>query len=95
MSGGRAYAGRAGPWEDWRLDAACFTADSSLTSTMYPTHAEGDDVDRAKAVCAGCPVRDECLEFAMATNQDHGVWGGLSEQDRRRLRRSRRRRAAS
>jgi WhiB family redox-sensing transcriptional regulator len=42
---------------------------------------------RARAVCADCGVRQQCLEFAMATNQDCGVWGGTSEDERRDLRR--------
>jgi len=38
---------------------------------------------RAKAVCASCAVREECLAYAVATNAQHGVWGGLGEQERR------------
>jgi len=45
----------------------------------------------AKAICMLCEVRGECLEWAMATGQDAGVWGGLSEDERRALRRARRR----
>jgi WhiB family transcriptional regulator, redox-sensing transcriptional regulator len=41
----------------------------------------------AKQVCRGCPVRTECLVYAMETPVDHGVWGGLTERERRRLRR--------
>jgi WhiB family redox-sensing transcriptional regulator len=47
-------------------------------------------VQRAKTVCARCEVRGECLEWALATGQDCGVWGGLSEDERRILTRSRR-----
>ena len=43
-------------------------------------------VAEAKAICAGCPVRRECLAFALRTRQVHGVWGGLSEQQRYPLR---------
>jgi Transcription factor WhiB len=43
-------------------------------------------VAQAKAICAGCPVRRECLAFALRTHQVHGVWGGLSEQERHPLR---------
>jgi WhiB family redox-sensing transcriptional regulator len=42
---------------------------------------------RARAVCADCGVRKECLEFALTTNQDCGVWGGTSEEERRDIRR--------
>ena len=41
---------------------------------------------KAKAICAKCPVRPECLAFALRTDQVHGVWGGMSEQERRPLR---------
>jgi len=67
---------------DWRLDAACRHLD---TATFFP--ATDDEVATAKAICAGCPVRDACLEFALVTRQDDGVWGGLDENERRRARR--------
>ncbi len=44
-----------------------------------------EPAEAAKAVCAGCPVRDECLDYALASRQRFGVWGGMSEQERRRL----------
>lgn len=50
--------------------------------------------DTAKMICEGCAVKTECLMFALATHQDHGVWGGLTETERERLRRRRIRRAA-
>jgi WhiB family redox-sensing transcriptional regulator len=40
-------------------------------------------VERAKAVCKSCPVRRECLQFALATRQSDGIWGGMSERERR------------
>jgi WhiB family transcriptional regulator, redox-sensing transcriptional regulator len=48
----------------------------------------------AKAVCTGCPVRADCLEWSLQTCQDAGVWGGLDEEERRVIRRARRREAA-
>ncbi len=48
-----------------------------------------DEAGPAKAVCASCPVRLECLEYAIQTRQDDGVWGGLDETERKRLRRRR------
>jgi WhiB family redox-sensing transcriptional regulator len=45
-----------------------------------------DQIDAAKQVCTECPVMDQCLEFALATNQEAGVWGGTTEDERRRLR---------
>ena len=49
---------------------------------------------RAKAICAICPVRIECLEYAVRTHESHGIWGGLNELERRLLIRERERRAA-
>jgi WhiB family redox-sensing transcriptional regulator len=72
---------------DWRSLGACLTADPDL---FFPISASGPSQrqeGRAKAVCAGCGVRDECLRFALRTNQAHGVWGGLGEIERLRLRR--------
>lgn len=48
----------------------------------------GEDSRPAKAVCAGCLVRGECLDFALSGPERFGVWGGTSERERRRLRRS-------
>jgi WhiB family redox-sensing transcriptional regulator len=48
--------------------------------------------EEAKAVCAGCPVRPDCLAFALDTEQNDGVWGGLSETERRALKRKLRKR---
>ena len=72
----------------WRDDAACRGLDVDV---FFP--ATDEEAGAAKAVCATCPVREECLEFALETRQDDGVWGGLTETERRRLRRRRRERA--
>ena len=69
---------------DWRLDAACRDLDTAI---FFPETEEA--VAAAKAVCAACPVREACLEFALITRQDDGVWGGLEENERRRVRRRR------
>jgi WhiB family transcriptional regulator, redox-sensing transcriptional regulator len=83
---------RPATWNDlaWRQDAACISVD---TETFFPIGLTGQALDQtllAKRVCASCPVRDCCLEFALRTNQDHGVWGGRTEEERRTIRRSRR-----
>jgi WhiB family redox-sensing transcriptional regulator len=70
--------------QDWREAAACRGADVEL---FFPANEEEADV--AKAVCASCPVREPCLEFALAARQLEGVWGGLTDTERRRLRRRR------
>ena len=50
--------------------------------------ARGQSLEPARDVCRGCLVRDECAAYAIDTGQGHGVWGGLSERERRRLRRA-------
>lgn len=69
--------------EPWTKQAACL--DVPDPDIFYP--AAGAHADEAKAVCAGCKVRDECLAFALRTEGvvAHGVWGGLSERERRKL----------
>lgn len=56
---------------------------------FYTERGENARVRKAKQICRGCDVRAECLEFALSTGEKHGVWGGLSERERRRLRRLR------
>ena len=75
---------------DWREATACVAVDTNL---FFPTGLTGYAIDQtnvAKSVCHDCPVRPQCLEFALRTNQDHGVWGGATEEERRVLRRQRR-----
>ncbi|MBI2051355.1 WhiB family transcriptional regulator [Candidatus Roizmanbacteria bacterium] len=48
----------------------------------------GDEVSQAKAICAECYVKVECLEYALKNNEKFGIWGGLTERERRRIRRS-------
>lgn len=67
---------------EWRADAACV----GELETMFAA-ASGPMAEQAKRVCAGCPVVEECLDYALKTRQDFGVWGGMDELDRRRLRR--------
>lgn len=67
----------ANPMGPWVERAAC----RGLNATLF--HPErGESADQAKAVCATCPVRTECLDYAMATDQQFGLWGGLSERGR-------------
>jgi len=68
----------------WRQEAACRDLDTAI---FFPDSEE--DSGPARAVCATCPVRGACLEFALLTRQEDGVWGGLTESERRRLRRRR------
>jgi WhiB family transcriptional regulator, redox-sensing transcriptional regulator len=52
--------------------------------------SDGVGVERARRICAECPVKAECLEYALTFRIDHGVWGGCSERERRRILRQRR-----
>ena len=67
----------------WWLSAACREADPDMFFPVSPAGPGRDEVARAKAVCAACQVRRHCLQFALATHQAHGVWGGTSEEERR------------
>jgi len=74
--------------DSWRQYARCLGADPE---TFYPSSE--DQADEARAICAVCPVREPCLEHAIVAREKQGVWGGLTEQERRRLIRRRRRSA--
>jgi WhiB family redox-sensing transcriptional regulator len=84
--------------DDWREKALCRDTDPDLFFPIGTTGPAIEQIAAAKAVCMQCPAQPECLEFALATNQEAGVWGGTSEEERRKLRKAwlaRRRRAAS
>ncbi len=74
--------------EDWRDDAACRHTAPDLFFPVGSTGQAVEQIAAAKAVCARCPVREPCLEFALLTHQDAGVWGGTSEDERRAIRRA-------
>ena len=76
---------------DWVHYARCRDEDPELFFPVGTTGPAAAQMTAAKAICMLCEVRGECLEWAMATGQDAGVWGGLSEDERRALRRARRR----
>ena len=72
---------------DWRFHAACLDEDPEL---FFPVGSSGpalDQIKMAKPVCWRCAVVDTCLAWAMETRQESGVWGGLSEEERRALKR--------
>jgi WhiB family redox-sensing transcriptional regulator len=76
---------RVTDFRSWWDLAACRRVDPEV---FFPVSAIGPariQVAQAKAVCAGCGVRQKCLEFALATHEVHGVWGGTSEDERRTL----------
>jgi WhiB family transcriptional regulator, redox-sensing transcriptional regulator len=90
-----AGSSRLARWNDatWRDDAACAGMDTRIFFPIGETGPAARQVTLAKAACAACPVRDECLEFAIATIQNDGVWGGTTEDERRLIKRSRRAKA--
>jgi WhiB family transcriptional regulator, redox-sensing transcriptional regulator len=72
---------------DWRHEAACREVDPEL---FFPIGNSGPallQIDEAKQVCRRCSVMDECLRWAIDSGQDAGVWGGMSEDERRTLKR--------
>lgn len=84
--------GRIEPLPAWRRKAACLDEDPELFFPNGNTGAALAQTEEAKAVCRRCPVIHECLEWSLQTVQQHGVWGGMSEEERRNLKRSRQRR---
>jgi WhiB family transcriptional regulator, redox-sensing transcriptional regulator len=69
--------------EDWRSVAACQDADPDLFFPVSDSGKSLDQVASAKAICAACPVRRPCQAFAVRTGEAHGIWGGLTEEERR------------
>ncbi len=82
---------------DWRQLAACRDSEPTLFFPVGSTGPALDQISAAKEICFSCGVREECLQYALETNQEAGVWGGYAEDERRRLRKrwlaERRRRA--
>lgn len=68
----------------WMNDAACVGTD---VETFFPER--GGVTSTAKAIGGGCPVRAHCLAYALTNNERHGIWGGTSERQRRRMRQAR------
>ena len=72
---------------DWRHHAACRDVDPELFFPIGNTGPALLQIDEAKQVCHRCPVQESCLQWALESGQDSGVWGGLSEDERRALKR--------
>ena len=72
----------------WRDHAGCLGSDPDMFFPIGSTGAVLGEIQAAKAVCESCPVIEECLRYALVTNQESGVWGGTTEEERRRLRRA-------
>ena len=72
---------------NWRDRAACLSEDPELFFPIGTTGPALLQVEQAKSVCARCPVRTDCLQWALDTGVDQGIWGGLSEDERRSFKR--------
>ena len=83
---------------DWCELSMCRDSEPTLFFPIGSTGPALDQIEDAKAICLQCSVREECLNYALETNQEAGVWGGYAEDERRRLRKrwlaERRRRAS-
>jgi WhiB family transcriptional regulator, redox-sensing transcriptional regulator len=71
----------------WRKNAICRDTDPDLFFPVGTTGYALVQIDKAKQVCDECPVQHDCLQYALDTNQDSGIWGGTSEEERRTMRR--------
>ena len=79
---------------DWRAAGACRSADPELFFPIATGVAVTvTQVRKAQRICAGCGVRQQCLDFAMQNSEVHGVWGGTTPEERVRTRRAQVRRA--
>jgi WhiB family redox-sensing transcriptional regulator len=77
---------------EWRAASACLTADPDLFFPIAAGTAVAKQVSRALRICDGCPVRQQCLDFAIRTGEKDGIWGGTTPEERIRARRARTRR---
>ncbi len=72
------------PDREWQRQANCMGVDPDL---FFPER--GASTREAKEVCRGCVVREDCLEYALTNGEKFGIWGGVSERERRKIRRRR------
>ncbi len=68
--------------KDWRMRAACRHARPDL---FFPEHTAGPEIQQAKQICDGCPVRARCLDWAISNGASAGIWGGRTEAERRAM----------
>lgn len=72
--------------EGWRDEAACRHTNADLFFPAGNAGLAAVQIQAAKAVCRTCPVQEPCLQFAVESNQEAGIWGGKDEEERGRLR---------
>jgi WhiB family transcriptional regulator, redox-sensing transcriptional regulator len=76
------------PSTSWQAQGLCRTADSAIffPPAQFEHKPEREAREkRAKAICSDCPVRAQCLEWALTTREPHGVWGGYAEAERKQM----------
>lgn len=71
---------------DWRALSECRDSDPNLFFPVGSTGPAVDQIAAAKEICATCAVNEQCLQYALESNQEAGIWGGYAEDERRRLR---------
>jgi WhiB family transcriptional regulator, redox-sensing transcriptional regulator len=76
------------PIEAWKEDGRCRGLGERVTIVFYPER--GGNTKEAKAICKKCPVKQTCLDYALENNMTDGIWGGMTEGERKRLKRQRR-----
>ena len=76
--------------EAWMANAACRDTDPDLFFPNGTTGLAADQIENAKAICRGCIAQLACLEYALNTREENGIWGGTTEEERRKILRSRR-----
>lgn len=79
---------------EWRAASACLNTDPDVFFPVAVGSAASKQVARALRICAGCTVRQQCLDFAMRSGEKDGIWGGTTPEERIRARRARDRRPA-
>jgi len=76
------------PTTDWRAASACLGSDPDVFFPVAVGAGATTQVSRALRICAGCPVRQPCLDFAIQSGEKDGIWGGTTPEDRVRARRA-------
>lgn len=79
-------------YDYWRPRALCKESEARLFFPVGVTGQAERQITEAKSICLRCPVAMQCLEFAVRSNQEYGIWGGKDEEERRVIRRMRRQR---
>jgi WhiB family transcriptional regulator, redox-sensing transcriptional regulator len=72
---------------EWQAAGACLSADPEIFFPVSGMGASAPQIEQARQICAQCPVRCQCLDFAMSSGETHGIWGGTTPEDRTRARR--------